>query len=153
MIPLTTKQLNEILKNNNVTKRYFLGTFPACNYPISKNGIYSFITNTDEHNQPGEHWNSWFVRDGKIIFFDSFGRAPDDQAFPQHYRDLIKKFKDVEYSPTQIQGFKAKSCGLFCVHCIYVLSLGLNLNSFINDYYNDFKRNDKVVYDIVNSIL
>ena len=150
---LTTNRLNKILKVNNVTSRYFLGTFPACNYPISKKDVYSFITNTDEHNQPGEHWNSWFVRGSKIIFFDSFGRPPHHQAFPQHYRDLIKNFNTVEYSLTQIQGLDAATCGLYCVHCIYVLSLGLDLNNFINDYYNDFKRNDKVVYDIVNSIL
>ena len=153
MKPLTTKQLNEILRNNNVTNRYFLGTFPACNYPKLKNDVYSFITNTDEHNQPGEHWNSWYVRDKKVIFFDSFGRAPYDRDFPQHYRELVKKFNEVEYSRTQIQGFNASTCGLFCVHCIYVLSLGLDLNNFINDYYNDFKRNDKVVHDIVNSIV
>ena len=153
MKPLTTNQLNKILKDNNVTNRYFLGTFPACNYPISRNNVYSFITNTDEHNRSGEHWNSWFVRGNKIIFFDSFGRTPYDQAFPQHYRELVTKFNEVEYSRTQIQGFNTSTCGLFCVHCIYVLSLGLDLNSFINDYYNDFKRNDIVVYDIVNSIL
>ena len=153
MIPLTTNQLNKILIDNNVTNRYFLGTFPACNYPISKKAIYSFITNTDEHDQSGDHWNSWYVHDKKVIFFDSFGRAPYDQAFPQHYRELIKKFNEVVYSRTQIQGFNASTCGLFCVHCIYVLSLGLDLTSFINDYYNDFKKNDKVVYEIVNSIL
>ena len=153
MKPLTTNQLNKILKDNNVTNRYFIGTFPACNYPISKNDVYSFITNTDEHNRPGEHWNVWFVCGNKIIFFDSFGRAPYDQAFPQHYRELITKFNEVEYSRTQIQGFNASTCGLFCVHCIYVLSLGLDLNNFISDYYNDFKRNDIVLYDIVNSIL
>jgi len=153
MTPLTTNQLNKILKDNNVTNRYFIGTFPACNYPISKNAVYSFITNTDEHNRPGEHWNSWFVRDGKVIFFDSFGRTPYDQAFPQNYREFITKFNEVEYSRTQIQGFNGSTCGLFCVHCIYVLSLGLNLNNFINDYYNDFKRNDTILYTIVNSIL
>ena len=153
MTPLTTNQLNKILKDNNVTNRYFIGTFPACNYPISKNAVYSFITNTDEHNRPGEHWNSWFVRDGKVIFFDSFGRTSYDQAFPQNYREFITKFNEVEYSRTQIQGFNGSTCGLFCVHCIYVLSLGLNLNNFINDYYNDFKRNDTILYTIVNSIL
>ena len=122
-------------------------------YPISKNNVYSFITNTEEHNESGQHWNSWFVRGNKVIFFDSFGRAPSDQAFPQHYRDFIEKFNEVEYSRTQIQGFNSSTCGLFCVHCIYVLSFGLDLNSVISDYYNDFKRNDKVVYNIVNSIL
>ena len=153
MKPLTTKQLNAVLKNNDTTGRFYLGTFSACHYPISKNSIYSFITNTDEHDQRGDHWNSWFARGNKIIFFDSFGRSPHDQAFPQHYRDLVEQFNEVEYSLTQIQGLDAATCGLYCIHCIYVLSLGLDLNNFINDYYNDFKRNDKVVYDIVNSIL
>lgn len=65
----------------------------------------------------------------------------------------INKFKEIEYSLTDIQGLNAKSCGQFCIHCIYVLSLGLNMNIFIDDYYNDFKTNDIIVDNLVDYIM
>ena len=153
MRSLTTKKLDLILKNNSVTKKYFLGTFPACLYPDSDRNVYSFITNTDEHDKPGKHWNSWFVENNKIIFFDSFGRAPDDPSLPEYYQDITQQFKVVEFNKSQIQGLMSKTCGYFCAHFIYVFSLGLNYHSFLNDYYNNFEMNDIVVRDIVNSII
>ena len=152
MRSLTTKKLNVILKNNSVTKRYFLGTFPACLYPNSDYNVYSFITNTDEHDRPGEHWNGWFVKDNKIIFFDSFGRAPDNPSFPQYYHNIIEKFDEVEFTRSRIQGWTSNTCGYFCTHFIYVLSLGLNIGNFIDEYFNVFEINDIVVYDFVKSI-
>ena len=143
MSSLTTKELDVILKKNSVTKRYFLGTFPACIYPESNRDVYSFITNTDEHDRPGEHWNGWFVKNNKIIFFDSFGRPPDDPSFPPYYRNIIRKFKVIEFTRT---------CGYFCTHFIYVLSLGLNIENFISEYFNVFEINDIVVIDFVKSI-
>ena len=35
MKSLTTLELDELLKNNAVTKKYFLGTFPACMSPLT----------------------------------------------------------------------------------------------------------------------
>ena len=152
MKSLTTKELDAILKRNSVTKRYFLGTFPACIYPESNRNIYSFITNTDAHDERGEHWNSWFVIKDKITFFDSFGRPPDDPSLPQHYRDIMKKFKVIEFNRSQIQGLMSKTCGYFCIHFIYDFSLGLNFESFLDEYYINFEINDIVVRDIVNSL-
>ena len=145
--------MNRILQHNDVTKTFFLGTYPACYYPLSKNNIYSFITNTDDHANPGQHWNSWFIRDDKISFFDSFGRSPDDPAFPSHYQDLTGNFKNIEYSRTQIQGWNDTTCGMFCVHFIYVLSLGLDFQNFISDYSTNFEINEKIVYDFIDSIV
>ena len=152
MISLTRKKLDVMLKKNSVTKRYFLGTFPACLYPNSDCNVYSFITNTDEHDRPGEHWNGWFVKNNKIIFFDSFGRPPDDPSFPQHYHNIIEKFDVVEFTRSRIQGWTSNTCGYFCAHFIYVLSLGLNIGNFISEYFNVFEINDIVVLDFVKSI-
>ena len=82
MKSLTTLELDELLKNNAVTKKYFLGTFPACMSPLTTRKKYSFLTNTDEHNKGGIHWYAWMVDGDEITFFDSFGRHPKDPAFP-----------------------------------------------------------------------
>ena len=78
MKALTTLKLNNILTNIPVTKKTFIGTFPGCILPSTNAKQYSFITNTDLHNQSGEHWNAWMVKGKHIIFFDSFGRDPRD---------------------------------------------------------------------------
>ena len=152
MKALTTLQLNKRLKKNPVTKKMFIGTFPGCVLPSTNAKQYSFITNTDLHHQSGEHWNAWMVKGKRIIFFDSFGRDPRDTSFPDNYKYIVEKFDNLEYSKIRIQSFTSVTCGYFCMHFIYVLSLGLDLEFFLNDYSNNFMENDEFVVDFVNSL-
>lgn len=152
MKALTTFKLNSILKKNPVTKKNFIGTFPGCVLPSKNTKQYSFITNTDLHHQSGEHWNAWVVDENNIIFFDSFGRDPRDTSFPNNYKNIVENFNNFEYSTVQIQDFASVTCGYFCIHFIYVLSLGLDLNFFLNEYSNDFMKNDTIVIDFVNML-
>ena len=110
MKSLTTLELDELLKNNAVTKKYFLGTFPACMSPLTTRKKYSFLTNTDEHNKGGIHWCAWMVDGDEITFFDSFGRHPKDPAFPRHFSEIMKNFK-LRYSNIQLQDFRSNTCG------------------------------------------
>ena len=112
MKSLTTLELDELLKNNAVTKKYFLGTFPACMSPLTTRKKYSFLTNTDEHNKGGIHWCAWMVDGDEIAFFDSFGRHPKDPAFPRHFSEIMKNFK-LRYSNIQLQDFRSNTCGLW----------------------------------------
>ena len=149
---METSELNSILYDNSATSRYFIGTFPACEFPITKRQKYCFVTNTDRHDGAGKHWNSWFVCGDKLYFFDSFGRQPQDKDFPNEYNDFIKKFNIVEYTKTPIQAPESMLCGMFCVHFIYVMSFGLNFMYFLSEYYNFLKLNDYVVFKFINSI-
>ena len=150
---MRTVELNTILFGNRASKRYFVGTFPACEIPISNKHRYCFVTNTEEHDKPGEHWNAWFVRDNSVLFFDSFGRYPWDQSFPHDYSDFIRKFDIVEYTTTAIQAFESTLCGLFCIHFIYEISFGLDFSDFLNEYYRNVNLNDDVVISFINSII
>lgn len=152
MKALTTLKLNSILSENPVTKKNFIGTFPGCVLPSKTVKHYSFITNTDLHHQSGEHWNAWVVKENEIIFFDSFGRDPRDTSFPNNYKNIVETFNDFEYSTVQIQDFTSVTCGYFCIHFIYVLSLGLDLEFFLNEYSNNFMKNDMLVVDFVNML-
>ena len=148
---LTTSRIDSMLRNNAATKKYYVGTFPSCLSVKTNKRDYCFITNTDNHEEPGEHWNCWFVRGRNIIFFDSFGRELSD--FPEHYLDIIKEYDNIEYTRTRVQGWLATTCGYYCLHFAYLMSLGLNFQSFLNDYNNNnHELNDKNVVDIVNSI-
>ena len=51
--PLTTSDINRILKRNVVTKGMFLGSFPSCIKPRTKKKMYAYISNTDNHDHKG----------------------------------------------------------------------------------------------------
>ena len=102
MSALSNIDLDRILKRDHVTKKGYLGAYPACEIPISKKTRYFFITNTDRHDKPGKHWTAWMVEGDKVEFFDSFGRSPNNKQFPYEFKDFIleKMFRTLllEYS-------------------------------------------------------
>ena len=151
MKPLTTLQINKILKNNPSTKN-FIGTFPACIIPKTNKKNYSFIINTHDHFNSGEHWVAFVVRNKKTYFFDSFGRNPFHYHFPKYFTTICKKFSTIHYNSKQIQGFDKVSCGYFCIHFIYFMSYNLNYSDFLKEYSKNFEKNDKIVYSIVKSL-
>ena len=143
--PLTTTQLDNILFNTSVTSKKYIGAYPSCFVPTSSKPFYSFISNTEEHNENGEHWCAWVVRDDTINFFDSFGRPPNCKTLPKHYEDITRNFKYIKYTNFRVQGWGSKACGYFCIHFIYVLSLGLDYKDFVNNYSKNFEMNDEKV--------
>ena len=151
--PLTTTQLDDILLNTSVTSKSYIGTYPSCFSPTSTRPYYTFISNTEEHDENGEHWCAWVVKDDTVCFFDSFGRSPNDETLPKYFKDIVKKFKIVRYTNYRVQDWSSKACGYFCIHFIYVLSLGLDYKDFLNDYSRDFEKNDSVAFNFVSSII
>ena len=137
---------------NPVTKKSYIGTFPGCLIPSIKSKRYSFITNTDLHHEHGEHWNAWVVHGDKILFFDSFGRDPRDPSFPEIYKDILNRFEFFKYTKPQIKNLASSTCGYYCIHLLYVLSLVLYFEFCKNEYTIDFQRNDITVIEFVNDL-
>ena len=133
MRALSNIDLDMILKRDHVTKKGYLGAFPACEIPISKKKRYFFITNTDLHDEPGTHWTAWMVEGDKIDFFDSFGRSPNNKQFPYEFKKFILG-KKVSYSAFRVQQYTSNTCGYFCMYYIYFRSLGLDFGNIINKF-------------------
>lgn len=154
MKPLRTEDLNKILKNDLVTSKTYLGAFPSCIFPKTKKKQYSWISNTDNHVEKGEHWVCWFVNGNKVNFFDSYGRHPDDSTLPFNFQEFANQFNVIKFSTKRVQRWDSSACGYFCVHFIYVLSLGLDYDVFLNDYSkSNFKMNDYFAVNFVKSII
>ena len=153
---LNNQQLDVILKGNVYTKRYFYGSMPACRaVQIPKRRKFTFITNTDNHSNGGRHWNAWAVDNGKVYFFDSFGRSPMDNTFPHVYKDIVLNFKSFSFFNRQVQtvGPESFTCGYFCIHFILNFSIGLDMTDLLKDYTVDTKKNDVIVLNIIKSII
>ena len=39
----------------------------------------AYIVNTDISTDPGEHWVAFYFRRDQVIYFDSYGRPPEEQ--------------------------------------------------------------------------
>ena len=147
------KEIYSLIGRDPVLKTQFLGVFAADELPSYMPVGKGLIVNCCNRDLPGQHWLAIYQSTTKKVeFFDSFGRDPRDTSFPDNYKNIVEKFNDLEYSKVQIQSFNSVTCGYFCIHFIYVLSLGLDLEFFLNEYSNNFMKNDEFVVDFVNSL-
>ena len=141
---MKTNTLNQVLFTNPSTRKYFIGTFPACAPIHTRKRTYGFITNTDCHDGQGQHWCAWWIKDGHALFFDSFGRPTTHRSLPRDFYKLTLKYKSCKYvsQPVQLPG--TTSCGHFCAHFIYEMSSKKRVNRFLS-YYKDVTMNDEIV--------
>ena len=102
----------------------FNGVYSRDNLPKTiKNGAY--VINLDEYADVGTHWIAWYVKNNKVIYFDSF----DDKHVPK----VIKKFmvhKNTKPNIFRIQADNAIMCGYFCIGFIDFMFPGRNLIDF-----------------------
>lgn len=71
--------LNRVGKS--LLKSKFAGVFPADQIPkLTKRTPYA-IANLDTSNESGSHWIALARKDGKVYFYDSFGR-PNESILP-----------------------------------------------------------------------
>ena len=68
--PMSNIKIDEILKHD----KNYIGTCSKDNAPILKNN-QSTIINLQDSNLPGSHWVSYYKRNDKIFYFDSYGVA------------------------------------------------------------------------------
>ena len=79
--------------------------------PTLQRGAY--IINTDDHDEPGEHWLAVYV-DKDVEYFDSFGLFPLDSRLEHFLGD------DYLYNAAPMQQIFSNACGfIVCItYCI-----------------------------------
>src|SRR5258708_17738797 len=108
---MNTEEINYLLSDY----KCFKGTNPRDllpKKPIKK--PFAIIFNSDDSNNPGQHWISLFVlNNGNAEYFDSFGIHP-------LHEDVIKflsinNVNNITYNPKQLQSVTTATCGAYCV--------------------------------------
>ena len=99
----------------------------------------AFIINTDEHDEPGEHWVAvYFPESTKAEFFDSYGHLPS--YFDERLVYFLQKANSVIYNTVKLQGPLTPVCGQYCLFYIMHRERGIpadilltHLNMFNTD--------------------
>ena len=126
---MNTRQINAILQRDCMTKHLYHGEFPMDQLPTLQPGAY--IINSDDHDEPGEHWFAVF-NDKCVEYFDSYGLEPlDDRLF-----DFLGD--NYVYNATYLQQLFSNACGFYCVYYILHRARG----HCMDDIIDILKRSD-----------
>ncbi|CAB3978620.1 ADP-dependent glucokinase [Paramuricea clavata] len=122
---LNTDDIDKLARANAVVKKYYLGCYPANNYPKNIKDRCCWVWNTDEDDKPGTHWVCVVKDRQDIVFFDSFGKTPrffGRKYWLDYFRSLRCNYS--VYMQLPRQSYISKTCGAWCL---------LFLNSFYNN--------------------
>ena len=112
-------RFNEVYSRDNLPKKL-------------KDGAY--VINLNEYADVGPHWIAQYVKDNKIIYFDSFGI----EHVP---KEKIIRHKNIKTNIFKIQSNNSIMCGYFCTRSIDIMFAGktlINFTSLFSPY--DFEK-------------
>ena len=137
--PLTNFEIIEYYEN----EPRFNGVYSRDNLPAKiKKGAY--IINSDEYKDAGTHWIALYVKNKKVVYFDSFGV----EHVPKEMIKFIKN-KDIIANIFRLQAYNSIMSGYFCIKFIDYMFDDKNLIDYTNLFSpHDFKKNDKIIKDI-----
>lgn len=138
----------------NVLRHYLddhnTGVFPRDRIRITR-APTAYVLNTDPHNKKGEHWVAVYINERKVgHYFDSYGLPPYHEEFIIFLQNYCKHWI---YSDQNIQGFKEKTCGHFCIFFLIHMSEGWSMEQIIKVFNSDFDKNNKIVKSFARDII
>ena len=143
-------EIADILKSLPNTKRVFKGIktrdIPTPKYVSGQSG---YVLNNG-YSYAGEHWVAVIFTAKKVLFFDSYGRAPSDLLLSSQVK---RGHLPIEYNPWPLQDKHSSCCGFWCIYYFYFLCRGHEFKA-INLRFSktDFKSNDRIVYNFVKKL-
>lgn len=130
------------LMNEFQHRNRFKGVFAANklpSYSLEKKKTFSYIANTDNYGESGEHWvGFYFPLKGKPEYFDSYGLPPlNDEFF------VFMGKNSYLYNNITLQAPMSNTCGYYCIYYLCERMKGLNPYTIISvfdenrPYFND----------------
>ena len=137
---LTNFEISEYYEN----EPKFNGVCSRDNLPANiKKGAY--VINLDKDEDAGTHWIALYVKNKKVVYFDSFGV----EHVPKEIIKFIKN-KDIIANIFRLQAYDSIMCGYFCIKFIDYMFDDKTLIDYTNLFSpHDFKKDDKIIKDII----
>ena len=144
---LNSLEIYETIIADTYAKQHFKGVVPRDKLPKCVFYPCSFVVNTENSNQSGEHWLAvYYDKKGECTFFDSFGQSPQFYGLDSF---LIKTSKSVSYNSQQLQSVFSNTCGYYCIFFILLKSRDLSLHEILNLFSkSNFNINDFYIKNI-----
>ena len=138
--PLANFEISEYYEN----EPRFNGVYSRDNLPANvKKGAY--VINLDEYEDAGTHWIALYIKNKKVLYFDSFGV----EHIPKEIIKFIKN-KDIIANIFRLQAYDSTMCGYFCIEFIDYMFDDKTLIDYTNLFSpHDFKKNDKIIKGII----
>ena len=98
------------MNESQLQKIYIYPTYPRDSKICSDKGF----VNIDDGRMGGSHWTSFYIKDIKSYYFDSFGGQPDTFLLNQLPKPIL-------YHNYKIQDINSKLCGSYCLYFFYLI--------------------------------
>ena len=131
---MNTSEINYILSNDCVTKKYFDGVYPKDVLEEIKDKPKLIICNTDTSKGKGKHWVFFILNKKDVEFFDSLGKNLSD--YGNEFVSFMKKF-NYNYcncSLNRIQPLNSDLCGHYCVSYAHKRCQGYDMSFILNNF-------------------
>ena len=139
--PLTNIEISEYYKN----EPRFNGVYSRNNLP-NKIEKGAYVINLDEYENTGTHWVSLFVKDNKVVYFDSFGIEDISKEINKFIGNNKIKSNIININIFRTQAYDSIMCEYFCIEFINYMLKGKTLLDYTNLFSpNDFEKNDRVI--------
>ena len=151
---MNTRQLEDLLRNNPITRSKFCGVYAENTLPRHLESYpCGVIVNTDPKGQPGQHWVAFYLtspQEGE--FFDSYGHTP--QFYSRHYVEFLNRnVQDWTSNPKGLQSTFTAVCGEYCIFYLLHRARGVNMNTIVNVFHSNKEYNDHLVYRFVIQLM
>lgn len=147
---MNTIQIEKILYESRITRRYFIGCFAADKIPkeIQKFPC-SMVVNLDRATNEGSHWIAIYIRNQTTVYiFDSL-LIP---ILPVPIKTFLSQFPKQIKNKFPVQNPLSKECGQHCIVFLYFISLGYTYEKYLL-ILNSCPNPDEFVKSFVNKLI
>ena len=114
----------KLVKRDIVLKKNFNGVFSADNFTPVSNGIY--IVNTQPSYLKGSHWVVYYMENGLLEFFDSYGKNGVSYGLKN----------SITFNTRTLQQ-NISSCGYYCLYYSLLRCRGISLYRIVRSLLNN----------------
>ena len=130
--------------------KYFKGVYSCDTIPsFAHTNPFSIIINLSSVKEPGSHFVSVFINNGKIIYYDSLGLP----SINPHINKFLKQYANTYRSNNmQFQCLNSIFCGYHAGLFIILMDRGMSFQKFLKLYSKNCEDNDMLVVELLKYI-
>ena len=151
MAGVGTLEINKIMYNHPITRKYYRGTWALDKVPMKqafkRKARSCFIVNSCPSTHPGSHWTSVWIDENKnskkrkVEHFCSYGLPPPLKL----HRLLSRGSTDYKRNRKHLQKQNSILCGYYCMIYLMFKCRGLGMKAFLKCFTDYPEINDRIL--------